>query len=60
MKATKKPDTIKKKRAKNGAYYFVRIAPNGEQVFKSQMYPYHGSRWKAIARIKAKENVIEK
>ena len=53
----KKIDTLKKKRAKNGRWYFVRIAGNGEQVFRSQMYMSRSGRNKACNRIAEKEKV---
>ena len=50
-------DILKKKRAKNGRWYFVRIAPNGEQIFRSQLYKSRSGRNKAVNRIAENERV---
>lgn len=54
-KAAKRPDEIRCKTAKNGKSYFTRVAPNGEQVFRSQLYAFRQGRNKAVNRIKEKE-----
>jgi uncharacterized protein YegP (UPF0339 family) len=57
----KHPDTLIKKRTKNGWYYFVVKSANGKNVMKSDYYQTHGGRWKAIQRYKFNNNsVVEK
>lgn len=54
---TKRTDVLKKKLSKNGKFYFVRVAANGETVFRSEMYSHRQGNNRAVKRITDKENL---